>query len=173
MSRPLKNLDDAKIRARLLLKALRSDDPQRVREAVARFQAWQPLRERTPAELTGAGSRVQLKHALAVIASEAGHGSWTAFKRAMGDPTERLYPRNPGGFLNAWFSRYEDARACREQQGGFLFPYRSQFFVAGAAFVAEALKLSPDDADWARIGWDWVRPKSAAAWARLSEKLGS
>ena len=172
MSR-LKSLDDAKIRARLLLKALRSDEPERVREAVARFQAWAPLKSLTSAELTGPHSRIQLKHALAVIALEAGHDSWAALKRAMTDPTERLYPRHPGGFLNAWFTSYEEARACREMQGGFLFPYRSQFFVAGAQYVTDALKLSPNDADWARIGYDWARPLDAAAWKRLSARLGS
>ena len=168
-----KNLDDAKIRARLLFKSLRSGEPERVREAVARFQAWAPLEKLSHAELAGPGARIQLKHALAVIALEAGHDSWAALKRALTDPTERLYPRKPGGFLNAWFSRYDDARACREQQGGFLFPFRAQFFVASAAFVADALKLSPDDADWARIGWDWARPRDPAAWQRLSDRLGS
>ncbi|MBS2032030.1 MAG: hypothetical protein JST54_29295 [Deltaproteobacteria bacterium] len=159
MFRQPKNLDDAKIRARLLLKSLRRSDP----DAVARFQALRSL----------APSRIQLKHALTVIALEAGHDSWASLKRALTDSTERLYPREPGGFLNAWFSRYDDARACREAQGGFLFPYRSQFFVATASFVKDALELSPDDADWARIGWDWERPKDQAAWQRLSARLGS
>jgi hypothetical protein len=30
--------------------------------------------------------------------------------------------------------------------------------------------LDPEDADWARIGWDWVRPSEKAAWERLNEK---
>lgn len=32
------------------------------------------------------------------------------------------------------------------------------------------LGLDPDDPDWERIEWDWVRPKDSEAWERLREK---
>jgi hypothetical protein len=50
-----------------------------------------------------------------------------------------------------------------------LLPYRHQFFVTTSEAMRE-LGLEPDDSDWARIGWDWVRPKDAAAWERPNVK---
>jgi hypothetical protein len=72
-------------------------------------------------------------------------------------------------FLNHWFSAYDEARAWLDAEGGYLFPYGSQFFVTGADAIRE-LGLDPADPDWAAIGGDWVRPADAAAWARLRTK---
>ena len=72
-------------------------------------------------------------------------------------------------YLNRWFSTYEDARAARESEGGYLFPYRHHFFITRAEAVRE-LGLDPADADWERIGWDWVRPRDMAAWRRLNKR---
>jgi hypothetical protein len=72
-------------------------------------------------------------------------------------------------FLNRWFTNYEAARTAREREGGFLFPYRHHYYVAGAAAVRE-LGLDPEDPDWERIGWDWVHPRDREAWARLRER---
>lgn len=69
-------------------------------------------------------------------------------------------------FLSRWFTSYDAARTARETDGGYLFPYRPHFFVATAEAV-RALGLDPDDPDWARIGWDWVRPLDGEAWQRL------
>ncbi len=88
-------------------------------------------------------------------------GSWAE------GPT--LYVPRMDAFLNRWFTTYEAARACLEAEGGYLFPYRGQFFVTVAAAVRE-LGLDPDDPDWARIGWDWVEPRDPEAWARLRER---
>lgn len=72
-------------------------------------------------------------------------------------------------FLNHWFSDYAEARAHLERAGGFLLPYGAQYFVAESAAITH-LGLDPDDPDWARIGYDWVRPADAVAFARLREK---
>ncbi len=53
--------------------------------------------------------------------------------------------------------------------GGYLLPYRNQFFVTVAAAIRE-LGLDPEDPDWERIGRDWVRPRDAEARKRLEEK---
>ena len=34
------------------------------------------------------------------------------------------------------------------------------------------LGLDPDDSDWARIDWDWVRPADTEAWRRDSHSAG-
>jgi hypothetical protein len=83
-----------------------------------------------------------------------------------------MYVETMDGFLNQWFTRYEDARALRESQGGFLLPFKNQFFVTVAGAIVE-LGLDPDDPDWERIGWDWVRPLDSSAWELLRDKRRS
>ena len=80
-----------------------------------------------------------------------------------------MYVPRMDAILNRWFTTYEGARASLESEGGYLLPYRSQFFVTTSEGIRE-LGLDPEDADWARIGWDWVRPSEKAAWERLHEK---
>lgn len=77
-----------------------------------------------------------------------------------------MYVARMDAFLNRWFSGYDEARAALEAEGGYLLPYRDQFFVTVAGAIEE-LGLNPDDPDWRRIGWDWVRPADAEAWQRL------
>lgn len=69
-------------------------------------------------------------------------------------------------FLSHWFSSYEEARAFLDVEGGYLFPYERQYFVAGDMAV-RVLGLDSADPDWARIGFDWVKPADEQAWARL------
>ena len=68
-----------------------------------------------------------------------------------------MYAPGMGGFLNHWCTTYDEARALRESQGGYLLPFKHQFFVTGPAAIVE-LGLDPLDPDWERTGWDWVRP---------------
>lgn len=72
-------------------------------------------------------------------------------------------------FLNRWFSNYEEARAARESEGGYLLPYRHHFFVCEPEAI-RALGLEPDDPDWERINYDAARPADADAFARLREQ---
>lgn len=71
--------------------------------------------------------------------------------------------------LSRWFANYDSARASLQAEGGYLFPFRDQCFVTLREGVRE-LGLDPDDPDWERIGWDWVRPTDAEAWKRLRQK---
>lgn len=88
------------------------------------------------------------------------------------DAAPIMYVRSMGAFLNHWFTTYEDARALRDAEGGYLLPFKGQFFVTVAGGIVE-LGLDPDDSDWARIGWDWVRPRDSDAWERLRTKRRS
>ena len=72
--------------------------------------------------------------------------------------------------LDEWFARYGEARASLEAEGGYLFPYRHQFFVCDRSLL-ETLAIDPDDSDWERIGRDWIRPLDASAHSRLEQKL--
>ena len=79
------------------------------------------------------------------------------------------YPRTLDVFLNRWFASYEDARESLRSEGGYLLPYRHQFFVCQAEAI-RAMGLEPDDPDWERIKWDGARPVDTEAYQRLSEK---
>lgn len=80
-----------------------------------------------------------------------------------------MYVSRMDAVLNRWFTTYEEARASLEAEGGYLLPYRRQFFVTEGEGIRE-LGIDPNDADWERIGWDWVQPKNREAWERLKEK---
>ena len=75
-----------------------------------------------------------------------------------------MYVPRMDAILNRWFTTYEEARASLESEGGYLLPFRNQFFVTTSEGIRE-LGLDPEHPDWARIGWDWVRPPT--------RKLGS
>lgn len=75
-------------------------------------------------------------------------------------------------FLNHWFSGYPEARAHLEAEGGYLLPYRTQFFVTCAEAIRER-GVDPQDPDWERIGWDWVQPADLEARERLRARLSA
>ena len=166
-------LTDYRFRARRLLKDLRSADPVQATSAAVRLLQLRSFAPRTVQQVLDDKKRIQLKHALLVVALEEGHPSWRDLKshveaNALSDLTV-MYAKGLEALLNRWFARYEDARASLEAQGGFLFSYRTQFFVCESEGVRE-LGLDPRDPDWERIGWDWVKPADRAAWERLRDR---
>jgi hypothetical protein len=72
-------------------------------------------------------------------------------------------------YLNRWFAKYEEARGSLDSEGGYLLPYRHQFFVCEFGAI-NALGLDADDPDWKKIGCDCVKPVDLEAYERLSEK---
>jgi hypothetical protein len=81
-----------------------------------------------------------------------------------------LYPERCDGFLNEWYADYEVARKHLEITGGYLLPYKTQFFICQREYI-DSLGLNPDDADWELIGRDWIKPADHEAWQRLTLKL--
>ncbi|MBW8880375.1 MAG: hypothetical protein JF615_02815 [Asticcacaulis sp.] len=140
-----------------LLKALRAGEP----DAETRFgQLHEP-----PAAL-------QLKHALAVVAHEAGFDSWTALKKAGDAPDFSDIFARPGvsDSLNAWFASYDEARTYHQSHGGVLLPYRHQIFVTSMAVLIR-MGFEADHPDWKAIGYDFVRPASSEAYSRIKAAL--
>lgn len=169
-------LRECKIRASLLLKDLLSSEPARAMRAAERLRALPAFARLTPRELLTRKDDVRRKHALAVIAHEQGHASWAELKQALGEHEqprfvpEAFFVREKSVYLNRWFASYEQARTSLQKEGGYLFPFRDQFFIAEAGFlVMRGVELS--DPDWERIGHNWVEPLDPAARARLEEKL--
>ena len=167
---------ECKIRASILLKELRGEDRARAERAAERFRILPCLAADAAAAILARRDSIQLKHALAAIAAEMGYATWTDCKLRLEVPanrrvdTERFFGAVSCGFLNRWFARYDEARASLEARGGYLFPYRHQFFICESGFV-EALGCDPADPDWDRIGRDWVRPRDQAARDRLERIL--
>ena len=79
-------------------------------------------------------------------------------------------PDGADAHWNIWSASYDEARAIREQHGGYLLAYRQHFFIVDRHFI-ETLGLHPDDPDWELIGRDWVKPQQADARERLYATL--
>jgi hypothetical protein len=158
--------------ATLLQRDIRHDDPQRRELAATRLQRLQTFAGQDLAQISALGA-VQRKYALALVAIEAGYSSWADLKLSLEpelDFSEFFGWRRFGIFSHHWFSTYPEARAHLKQCGGYLLPYRQQFFVACEYYI-ENLGLAVNDKDWKGIGYDWVEPVSPAAHQRLREKL--
>ncbi len=176
-----RSLSEQRSRARQLLRQLRAADAATARAAAERFRALRSFAIHSAEELMSGAVRVQLKHALTVVAVEAGATSWLALKAAaaLTEPAAQLrpkarradetflYERGLSVLLNRWFASYEEAKASLAADGGYLLPYRQQFYICEAEGI-RVLGLDPDDADWQRIGWNWIEPADREARARLA-----
>lgn len=144
---------EARIRASLLLKAARKGNEAAIRRL---------------------GGVLKHRRALDIAAQELGHPDYqtlraTAPHTVLADPT-RLFNGPVASFLNHWFATYDEARRHMLEFGGVLFPFRTQHVVVEDGFLT-ACRLDPTDADWQRIGRDWVRPADIAAFTRLNARL--
>jgi hypothetical protein len=93
-------------------------------------------------------------------------------KQAMTDSADEqpsMWVPSMDAVLNRWFTNDDDARASLDVEGGYLLPFRHQFFVTSSAGIEE-LGLDPADPDWKRIGRDWARPADRQTWERLRDQ---
>jgi hypothetical protein len=161
-------LDDLRARARILHGAVRAGEPR----AEQRVRGLAELRELTSEALVAACKR---KHCLTVIAKELGFDGWQHAVRVLeGSDGQNfgtlLHGPGAAGHWNIWSASYEEAKSIRAEHGGYLLPYKHQFMIVDRHYI-ESLGLDPDDANWERMGKDWVAPYSLEARAVLCEKL--
>jgi hypothetical protein len=160
----------------LLLKDLRGEHAARAERAAERFRILPYFSADEPGAILARRGSIRLKHALAVVAAELGYPTWPACRRRMETPpnqrldTEAFFARMGSAYLNRWFTRYDEARASLEADGGYLFPFRRQFFVCPSGFL-EDRGIDAADPDWDGIGRDWARPRDEAARDRLERRL--
>ena len=152
--RPL-SLEEGKIQASKLLKAVRFADPAQIN----RFKQLPEFADLSLDEILL--QEIKRKHALAVIAIENGFNSWVELKMQVHFIV--------GGYLNLWFPNYKEAKTQLESAGGFLLPYKKQFFICNAEYLKQ-IGFNPDDPDWNAIAYDWAEPADLAAWQRLYKK---
>jgi hypothetical protein len=159
LSRKAPTISECKIQASILLKSLYSNDIEKTKQAVKRFQRLPEFVEFHQETITK--KDIKRKHALAVIALENGFNSWVDLKSQISFIL--------GGFLNKWFANYAEAKSHLQSEGGFLLPYKKQFFICETNYIKQ-LGFDPNDPDWKLIGYDWVNPDDVQAWQRLYKK---
>ena len=125
----LNSPEEYKIQASKLLKILKntdSPDPS----AIARLS-------RSPECLNFfKNNQLQLKHVLNLLAQEQGFKTWEALKKSAEIAIQQLFNNySGGGFLNHWFSNYSDAQQYQNNHGGYLLPYKNQFFICDADYI--------------------------------------
>jgi hypothetical protein len=150
------SLQEGKVQASMLLKALHSTDAAQVAK---RFQCLPEFANLSTTDILQ--QDIKRKHALAVIALENGFNSWLDAKIQLNFIV--------GGYLNPWFAHYDEAKAHLQSSGGFLLPYKKQFFICEANYLSH-IGFDPMDSDWALIHNDWAKPADQVAWQRLYKK---
>lgn len=153
------SINECKIQASILLKSLSSSDFSISQKAAKRFQVLPEFKKLSLSEMIK--SDIKHKHALAVIAIEKGFNSWADLKCQL--------PFISGGFLNHWFANYDEAKSYQQTNGGFLLPFKNQFFICDANYINH-LGFNSEDPDWELIAYDWVYPMNKTAWHRLYKK---
>lgn len=161
MNKPHKSFSvaECKVQASILLKSLYSNDFAISQKAAKQFQRLTEFKNLNSAEIIH--SDIKRKHALAVIAARNGFNSWADLKCQL--------PFIRGGFLNHWFANYDEAKSYQQTNGGFLLPFKNQFFICNADYINN-LGFDSQDHDWKQIGFDWVKPINKIAWQRLYKK---
>lgn len=145
-------LDELKARARIALNAARRGGAQKAQEA----------------------PDVKLRHFLNEAARHAGFAHWDHARTVLGglaapgdDFGTFWHAPRTGILLNQWFASYAEARAVHAQDpGAYLLPYKRQFMLVQADFIAE-LGMDPQAAKWAATGRDLVAAYGNAAWTAL------
>jgi len=159
---------DLKDRARILHRQIDAGDPDALRR-VRQLDDFRGLAADASRE------RVRRRHCLAAIATELGFDGWPHAVAVLSGKESRdfgtlLYPRGADAHWNIWSASYEEAKAIREQHGGYLLAYRRHYFIADRHFIT-TIGLNPDDPDWQLIGRDWVKPRRVEARERLYGEL--
>lgn len=155
-SRKVFNLVEAKIKCSILLKSLHGAD---AKKAAKRFKRLPEFANLSIEEILQ--KDIKRKTALAVIALENGFKSWADLKIQIHFIV--------GGYLNLWFAKYSEAKAHLQSAGGFLLPYKNQFFICNADYLKH-IGFDPDDPDWKLIGFDFAFPQDKKAWQHINKK---
>ncbi len=174
----LEHYNYLKNEAGLLLKHAQAEPPSD--EAISRFRTLETHASLAPSNKPAIAA-LQLKHALTVIAIENGYDSWDELKKAieqaaatppLAEVKDQFYPMRGAAYWNNWFASYKKAKDVHKQSGGFLLPFRNQFFICEEGFVDE-LGIPAALPEWKTIGFDWVHPANVKAWLRLNERYAS
>ena len=117
------SIEEFKIQARLLKKAISSEEESKKSIALSRFHGLPTFQDIPFEELSSGIDKIKLKHALEVIAVEHGYSSW---KDLLSHEDVSWY-REASPFILNWFANYDEAKVHQREHGGYLLPYKNQF----------------------------------------------
>ncbi len=157
-----------KLKASRLFKDLKSETEREIYSAAQRFRALEAYSNSDIEELIQKRRRIKHRHALEVVAIEAGFGSW---KELLDHHDTLWYPREDPR-VSPWFDTYREAKEWKDSRGGYLLTCRGRYFVADADYI-ETLGLDPDDRLWEKIGFDSKKPGDRKCLQELIDKLKS
>ena len=156
---------EIKVRARLLVNALRRHDPEAIALAssVASSRRWSE-----PDTWT-------LTHCMNIVSARAGFAHWDHARHVLGgdavagdDVGTLWYDHACGALTNQWFANYDEARSILEGDPSlYLLPYRRQYVLADRHFI-ELLGLDPSIRPWVEMGRDLVGGYAGPAWNALA-----
>ncbi|WP_292936059.1 hypothetical protein [Noviherbaspirillum sp.] len=157
-------IEEIKIRARLLLKAIDHADAAALQRAqsVSKSRRWA-----IPEQWT-------LSLCLNSVSAEAGFDQWEHARRVLGgearagdDMGTLWYDKTCTVFMNHWFATYADALTALQSRESFcLFPYGRQFVVADAPFI-EAIGLAQGASGLVALKRDLVAGYGGPEWQKL------
>ena len=163
---PRNPINELKIQASILVKALRHPQTDIAQQALLRCQQYPGFSDFSQQQIKAACQNLKRKTVLNIIALERGWESWAALAKRY---DSRWYPVGSPFTLN-WFSGYQEAQVCQQETSGFLLPYQNQFFVCNHHYI-EWLGLSPQDDNWQKINFDAARPLNESALSQLTKQL--
>lgn len=119
----------------------------------------------------------KLRHCLNDSARQIGFAHWEHARAVLGggakpgdDMGTFWHAPRTGILLNQWFARYEEARAIHAQDAAaYLLPYKRQFVLVQADFIAE-LGVNAGDPAWDAIARDAVAGYGSEAWLTLARQ---
>ncbi len=114
-----------------------------------------------------------LKHreALAEIAKQLGFNGWSHAVHVIEGKETRdygtvLYGAAGATYPNIWEADLDGARAIRQEHGGFLLPYKTQFLIVEPSYL-DAHDMPADLPEWQLTGPDWTQAQDIEARTRL------
>jgi len=161
-------INEVKIQAKKLLKALKVDD-----NLVQKMQI--PLKKAAVASI----DELKLKHCLSLVSIELGFTNWHQAKDVLSgvkplsgvtNMGSFFYPEGCGGFINEWFVDYQLAKDTidKSSQSKWLLPYKSQYIVVEYNYIRVfnlPAKLTPL---WTELAHNMVAGYNSPAWDKLA-----
>lgn len=135
-------LNELKIQAKKRLKLLKSDTDSFTHEKILKQIGVNHQND------------VQLKHALTIVSRQLGFSTWQQTSSVLSgarqtnpvnDMGTLFYPKAGHGLTNEWFADYASAYAVlmADYDNKWLFPYKNQFIVGDANYLA-AFRFEPE-----------------------------
>ncbi|WP_432453768.1 MULTISPECIES: hypothetical protein [unclassified Agarivorans] len=125
------------------------------------------------------GNPPQLKHALLLLARQAGFKDWQQAQLILSCEQSLTRHQDAGKFwhakpclslLNHWCASYSEALHLQVSQGGVLLPYKTQYVLAQEVYL-QALGMRVSDPLWAELNYNWCQGPQALRQALAYQRL--